>query len=112
MDAEAPSLLVALAVSKVGCLLAGCCYGQLYEGAWGVRYPFGSHAYVWRYEAGMVLVWYGLIRLVFDGFLDEPSRKLGLAGSQWMAIVIAVFGLVLCVMAGRRAAAGEVGAGS
>jgi hypothetical protein len=62
--------------------------------------------------AGVVLVYYGLIRLVFDGLLNDPSRKLGLTGSQWMAIVVAVFGLVLCVMSGRRAAAGEVETGS
>jgi prolipoprotein diacylglyceryltransferase len=51
--------------------------------------------------AGAVLVYYGLIRLVFDGLLNESWRKLGLTGSQWIAIVIAVFGLVLCVMPRR-----------
>jgi prolipoprotein diacylglyceryltransferase len=45
-DVVAPSVLIALAVAKIGCLLAGCCAGSVCPVAWGLRYPYGSKPYV------------------------------------------------------------------
>ena len=47
LDAMAPSVLVLLALAKVGCLLAGCCAGsECPAGWWGMRYPYGSAPYI------------------------------------------------------------------
>jgi prolipoprotein diacylglyceryltransferase len=50
LDAVCPSLLIALVFAKIGCLMAGCCYGAVCSERWGITYPFGSPAYQaqWR----------------------------------------------------------------
>ena len=39
LDALAPGALLALAIGRVGCFLAGCCYGGPTELTWGVVFP-------------------------------------------------------------------------
>ncbi len=39
LDPIAPAGLLALAVGRVGCFLAGCCYGAPTEAPWGVVFP-------------------------------------------------------------------------
>jgi len=43
-DAVAPSLCVGLMLTRVGCFLAGCDFGQPWNGPWAVRFPAGSLA--------------------------------------------------------------------
>lgn len=43
MNELAPSIIVGHAVGRVGCLLAGCCYGKPSE--WGIIYEAGTPAY-------------------------------------------------------------------
>ena len=38
------SSLALLLVGRIGCLLAGCCFGQVSDAAWAVQYPVGSFA--------------------------------------------------------------------
>lgn len=45
LDLLAPSACVAIAVAKVGCLLAGCCAGAECPASWGIRYPYASRPY-------------------------------------------------------------------
>ncbi len=45
-DLIAPSLLLGLAIGRIGCLLNGCCYGGLCDTPWlGVRFPATSPVY-------------------------------------------------------------------
>jgi phosphatidylglycerol:prolipoprotein diacylglycerol transferase len=39
LDALAPAGLLALAIGRVGCFLAGCCYGRPTDLPWGVVFP-------------------------------------------------------------------------
>jgi phosphatidylglycerol---prolipoprotein diacylglyceryl transferase len=39
MDVFAPAGIVALAIGRVGCFLAGCCWGMPTDLAWGVVFP-------------------------------------------------------------------------
>src|SRR5207247_2508556 len=39
LDAIVPAALVALAVGRLGCFLAGCCYGRPTALPWGVVFP-------------------------------------------------------------------------
>jgi phosphatidylglycerol:prolipoprotein diacylglycerol transferase len=32
-------------LTRIGCLLAGCCFGQPWDGPWAVRFPAGSPAF-------------------------------------------------------------------
>jgi phosphatidylglycerol:prolipoprotein diacylglycerol transferase len=44
-DAVTPGLLVGVAVIRIGCFLAGCCYGLESELPWAVQFPYGSPAH-------------------------------------------------------------------
>ena len=54
LDAFAGPLCWALAVQCVGCLLAGCCWGEATAGSWGLRYQPGTPAYVAQVAQGLV----------------------------------------------------------
>jgi phosphatidylglycerol:prolipoprotein diacylglycerol transferase len=45
-DAATPALGVGLALARVGCFLAGCCYGLSTDLPWGVVFPPGSPAHL------------------------------------------------------------------
>jgi phosphatidylglycerol:prolipoprotein diacylglycerol transferase len=44
-DCAAPALCVGLMITRVGCFLAGCDFGQPWNGAWAVHFPVGSPAF-------------------------------------------------------------------
>jgi phosphatidylglycerol---prolipoprotein diacylglyceryl transferase len=58
-DLIAPSLLLGLALGRVGCLLNGCCFGGLSDCPWAVTFPFGSPPHVHQAQLGQVPL-YGL----------------------------------------------------
>jgi phosphatidylglycerol---prolipoprotein diacylglyceryl transferase len=41
-DLVAPSMVLGLAIGRVGCLLNGCCFGGACELPWAVTFPWGS----------------------------------------------------------------------
>jgi len=58
-DLLAPSLMLGLAIGRIGCFLNGCCYGGLCEHPWAVTFPRGeapaySPAYRAQVERGMI----------------------------------------------------------
>lgn len=52
LDAFAGPLCWALAVQSVGCMLAGCCWGEPAAGAWGVAYGPGAAAFATQVALG------------------------------------------------------------
>lgn len=56
-DIIAPSMVVGLAIGRVGCFLNGCCYGGLCDGPQGVTFPPGSPPFQRHQEVGWL---YGL----------------------------------------------------
>jgi len=76
-DVAAPSLLLGLAVVKVGCLLAGCCAGQTCTSRWGLTYPYGSIPYARQWRERTVSVPEELLQHRADGrvgLLSEAPR--------------------------------------
>jgi phosphatidylglycerol:prolipoprotein diacylglycerol transferase len=53
-DLVAPSLMLGLAIGRVGCLLNGCCYGGQCDLPWGITFPAGSPAYVSQVARGVM----------------------------------------------------------
>jgi len=51
-DLAVPCALLAAAFGRVGCLLAGCCYGVVRDG--GLSYPSGSHAFRQQVRQGLL----------------------------------------------------------
>ncbi len=39
LDALAVPLAIGYSITRIGCLLAGCCYGKITHGWWGICYP-------------------------------------------------------------------------
>lgn len=56
LDIFALPVLAALAVHRIGCFLAGCCWGDIVSGEFirGVQYPPGSFAYEQHLDAGLM----------------------------------------------------------
>lgn len=79
LDLTIPGLPVAHAMGRIGCLLGGCCFGDLWDGSWAVTYTDvmapGAHPSEPRhptplYEAGVLL-------LIGLGFSLRPPKRLG-----------------------------------
>jgi phosphatidylglycerol:prolipoprotein diacylglycerol transferase len=51
-DLIAPSVMLGLALGRVGCFLNGCCYGGECDLPWKVQFPFGSPPYIEEVRAG------------------------------------------------------------
>lgn len=53
-DLMAPSMLLGLAIGRVGCLLNGCCYGGVCEKPWAVTFPPEAPPYTEHLETGQL----------------------------------------------------------
>ena len=53
-DLLIPFLAMAHAVGRLGCLMAGCCFGEPTEMAWGIQFPSGSACHVQHLRLGDV----------------------------------------------------------
>jgi phosphatidylglycerol---prolipoprotein diacylglyceryl transferase len=51
-DATAPALGVGIATMRVGCFLAGCCFGYETDLPWGAVFPIGSNAHIYQLSLG------------------------------------------------------------
>jgi phosphatidylglycerol:prolipoprotein diacylglycerol transferase len=51
-DLLTPSVMMGIAVGRIGCMLNGCCYGGMCELPWAVRFPAGSPAHVHQVQHG------------------------------------------------------------
>jgi phosphatidylglycerol:prolipoprotein diacylglycerol transferase len=53
-DLVAPSMMLGLAIGRIGCLLNGCCYGAVCDHPWAITFPAGSPVYVAQVERGQM----------------------------------------------------------
>lgn len=53
-DSLVPAAASGIAIAKVGCFLAGCCFGTPTTLPWGVTFPFGSEAHLNQLVTGAV----------------------------------------------------------
>ena len=53
-DLIAPSVMLGLALGRMGCLLNGCCFGGACDCAWAVRFPPGSPVYCTQIAGGQL----------------------------------------------------------
>ncbi|MCC6793556.1 MAG: prolipoprotein diacylglyceryl transferase [Candidatus Hydrogenedentes bacterium] len=61
-DAFAPSILLAVGIAKIGCLLSGCCEGSVCTSAFGIAYPYGSIVHEKHFANGIIQVPSDLLR--------------------------------------------------
>ncbi len=66
-DIVAPAAALGLAIGRIGCLLAGCCYGAVCDLPWAVHYPAGHETHGLAvhpaplYETALMLLAAGLL---------------------------------------------------
>lgn len=65
-DAVAPSILFAVGIAKIGCLLGGCCEGSVCPAALGITYPYGSIVHEKHLAKDLVAVPADLLRTEAD----------------------------------------------
>lgn len=82
-DAAAPALGLSVALSKVGCLLNGCCYGVAAHGPFGVGVSSGSEAHLAQIASGSI----GL----FDAPLPIHPVQIYEASASLLGCLIAVW---------------------
>jgi phosphatidylglycerol:prolipoprotein diacylglycerol transferase len=123
LNRVASPLALAHAVGRIGCFLAGCCYGTHCELPWAVHndivgdnlhpvqlYESAALAvlgiFLWKHEtrrlrgevsspsAGIYLVMYAILRFVLEFFRGDATRGAWgpLSTSQWISLVLVVFG--------------------
>jgi phosphatidylglycerol:prolipoprotein diacylglycerol transferase len=51
-DLMAPSIVLGMAVGRIGCYFNGCCFGGACELPWAVQFPFGSPPHMQQVENG------------------------------------------------------------
>jgi phosphatidylglycerol:prolipoprotein diacylglycerol transferase len=94
-DLIAPSVMLGLALGRVGCFLNGCCYGGECDLPWKVQFPFGSPPYIEEVREGKLYL-HGLeldyehpnssalITAIEPG---SPASKAGLEAGQRIASI-------------------------
>jgi phosphatidylglycerol:prolipoprotein diacylglycerol transferase len=122
LDAIAPGALAGFAIGRVGCFLAGCCYGRPTTLAWGVvfealgpatRHPvqlveaaldlgvawWSGRATAPGASAGRAMIGYALVRVLLEPLRDPVSAdvvgRVATSAVHWCAIVLAAAGLAL-----------------
>ncbi|MEO6954952.1 MAG: prolipoprotein diacylglyceryl transferase [Polyangia bacterium] len=53
-DAAVPSMALGLGITRIGCFLYGCDYGQPWRGPWAITFPFESPAYNYQRLEGLL----------------------------------------------------------
>lgn len=67
-DLIAPSLVLGLAIGRIGCLMNGCCYGGICDQPWALTFPVESPPYYDQHRNG---AFYG-----FKIGVDEQNRPM------------------------------------
>ncbi len=135
-DLFAPAVMVGAAFGRVGCLMAGCCYGVPTDLAWGMAFPDTQGALVHPtqlYDAGFaglcgaglawgfgrrgfdgqivawLLVAYPVARYVTEIFRGDPERgSIGpFSTSQALSLLVFSAGVILYLWSRRRGASQE-----
>jgi phosphatidylglycerol:prolipoprotein diacylglycerol transferase len=87
LDGAVPAIAAGLVLMRTGCLLKGCCFGDVTSLPWGVTFPAGSPAWSWQVASGEggVLGLAGLVRPVHPVEVYEMLAALLLGGlAVWL----------------------------
>jgi phosphatidylglycerol:prolipoprotein diacylglycerol transferase len=94
LDLLTPSLMLGLAVGRLGCFLNGCCFGGACELPWAVSFPAGSPPHVEQVYRGQAFL-FGLkigdgpksAAVITDVEPGSPAARQGLAPGQTIASI-------------------------
>ena len=90
-DLVAPSMVLGLALGRIGCLLNGCCYGGESDIPWAITFPANSLPYRDQRQAGRLddvkLALDAEGRVVAKRVLGDAARKTGLKDGDAIAAI-------------------------
>lgn len=87
-DSVAPGLGVGLAVMRMGCFMAGCCFGKETDLPWGVTFPHASNSHIHQ--------------VLQNALLFRPSDPLPVHPTQLYELLAALGAAVLALWLMRR----------
>jgi len=116
VNAAVVPLLVAHGVGRIGCFLAGCCYGVPIHGT-GLRHPTQIYESLFLFllalalarpgslrlrlpvgDAVVYLVAYPVFRFFVEFLRDDPrGAAFGLSTSQWISLVLVIVACLLAI---------------
>ena len=67
LDIMAPTLMIGIAIGRIGCLMNGCCFGGVCELPWAITFPEGSPAHIHQVSEG---------KTFYDGLKFEYRDKM------------------------------------
>lgn len=124
LDLAAPFIALGYAITRIGCFLNGCCYGQLTDVPWGVVFPvlengtrhptqlYSSFAallifillrltrplkYFNGFRFFLFIVLYGIYRFIVEFFRVDPDVLGPLSLAQLVALVMIAAGVSVLV---------------
>ena len=131
LDVFMPPVAAAQGFGRIGCFLAGCCYGKATDCALGVVFP-GSTEAVWPTQlfssggdfllalilalydrrdhargntGAMYLILYGVGRFLIEFLRNDPRGNVGFfSTSQFISLFMVPIGVVLYVLNNKRSA--------
>jgi phosphatidylglycerol:prolipoprotein diacylglycerol transferase len=68
-DLMAPSIVLGMAIGRIGCFFNGCCFGGACDLPWAVHFPWGSPPFMQQVEQGKL----SLYGLRFAGTSNDPA---------------------------------------
>jgi phosphatidylglycerol---prolipoprotein diacylglyceryl transferase len=133
-DSFAVPVAAAVAIGRLACFSAGCCYGSVTRLPWAVRFgdglprhPTQLYEFVFHATAACVLAWlqargrlrgqliklyilaYLVYRFASEFIRPEPVLGLGLTGYQWATLALMPVFVLLWIQDRRGAAPAEGG---
>jgi phosphatidylglycerol:prolipoprotein diacylglycerol transferase len=123
-----PAVSLGHGIGRVGCFLAGCCYGQTCDLPWSIHLHGAFRHPVQLYEAVFLVIfgiwsmkkvakgkienititylaYYSLLRFILEFFRDDQIRGiyLGLSTSQWVSgVILLAISLYISFLAPKR----------
>lgn len=91
-DIYAPSLALGYAVARLGCLFAGCCYGQPTDLPWGLCFPDEHHPGALTPPSHPTQIYSFLFGLVIFGVLVYVEKRRRFTGQVFASFLI-LFGM-------------------
>jgi Prolipoprotein diacylglyceryltransferase len=127
-DLFAPIMALAYGLGRIGCLMAGCCYGKACDLPWAInhRHPTQLYATLWELAAMLILlgiagidrknrkpavfqkpgavfflwmIFHGFGRLLMETFRDDFRGPVwGITISSWISVALIALGVFLLIV--------------
>jgi len=83
-DALSPGLGLGIAIARVGCFLAGCCFGRITSVPWAVTFPLGSNAHAYQIATNLNVLFTGVQPVHPTQLYESAAALFGAALAVWL----------------------------